>query len=87
MHRVNESKLLLNLDHADFNSKREQLCHEIADDVRTHEDLPVNSAERATIRNRLAARLSAKAPFSTAARFYLKLHRHLDWVENILNQV
>lgn len=24
-------------------------------------------------------------PFSTAARYYLKLYRHLDWVEGLLN--
>jgi hypothetical protein len=84
--RVDESKILLNLDHADFNSKREQLCNSVRDDVRTHEALPVNSPERATIRARLAARLAINAPFSTAARFYLKLHRNLDWVEEILNQ-
>jgi hypothetical protein len=83
--RVDESKILLNLDHSDFNTKREQLCNAIADDVRTHEALPANSAERVTIRTRLATRLTTKAPFSTAARFYLQLHRHLDWVENIVN--
>ncbi len=83
--RVNESKILLNLDHPEFNSKREQLCREIADEVRAHEALPAKSPERAVIRSRIQKRLSSGAPFSTAARFYLKLHRHLDWVENILN--
>jgi hypothetical protein len=82
--RVEDSKILLNLDHPEFNSKREQLCRDIADDVRTHEALPVASPERATIRARLQRRLASNAPFSTAARFYLKLHRHLDWTENIL---
>lgn len=84
--RVDESKILLNLDHPDFNTKREQLCNETADDVRTHEALPANSPQRGTIQTRVAARLSAKAPFSRAARNYLQLHRHLDWVEDILNR-
>jgi len=84
--RVDESKILLNLDHSDFNTKREQLCNAIREDVRTHEALPANSPERADIRTRLAAKLAPAAAFSTAARFYLQLHRHLDWVEVILNQ-
>ncbi len=85
-YRVEQSKLLLNLDHPDFNSKREQLCREMADDVRTYEELPVISPERATIRTRIEARLTPSAPFSTAARFYLRLHQHLNWVVDILNQ-
>jgi hypothetical protein len=84
--RVDESKILLNLDHSDFNSKREQLCNSIREDVSIHEALPANSPQRAAIRSRLAATLAPTAAFSTAARFYLQLHRHLDWVEVILNE-
>jgi hypothetical protein len=84
-HRVEQSKILLNLDLPDFNSKREQLCNAIADDVRIHEALPAISVERITIQTRLATRIATNAAFSTAARFYLQLHRHLDWVEDILN--
>jgi hypothetical protein len=82
--RVEASKILLNLDHPDFNSKREQLCRDVADDVRTFEALPEASEIRGTIRARLVQRLAANAPFSTAARFYLRLHRDLDWVEDLL---
>lgn len=85
--RVEDSNILLNLDHPDFNSKREQLCRAIADDVRAYEALPVNSPERTTTFSRLQARLAPKATFSTAARYYLQLHRHLDWVEDILETV
>ena len=85
--RVSESKILLNLDHPAFNSLREQLGRNIADDVRAHEALPADSSERMVIRTRIQGRLGAGAPFSTAARFYLKLHRHLDWVEVLLNAV
>jgi len=84
--RVEQSKILLNLDLSDLNSKREQLYNDIADDVRTYEALPAASPERVTIRTRIKGRLAPNAPFSTAARFYLKLHRHLDWVETIVNQ-
>jgi len=83
--RVEESKILLNLDHPEFNSKREQLCTIIKDDVRAHEALPEGSPERTTTRNRVATRLAPKAPFSTAARFYLSLHRHHEWVQDILD--
>lgn len=85
-HRVEQSKILLNLDHPDFNSKREQICFATEVDVKTHEALPAGSPEQTTIKNRIFARLAPTAPFSTAARFYLQLHRHLDWVETILNQ-
>lgn len=85
--RVDESKILLNLDHPDFNSKREQLCNEIADEVRQYEDLPSTSTSRETIAARLRKRLEAKSPFSSAARYYLRLHRHLDWVDVLLIKV
>ena len=83
--RVENSKILLNLDHPDFNSKREQLYHDIVDDVKTYQELSSGAAARTIIRDRMKARLSPKAPFSTAARFYLQLYRHLAWVENVLN--
>jgi hypothetical protein len=82
--RVEKSKLLLNLDHPDFNTKREQLYHDIADDVQEYEDLPAGSESRENVRNRMQRRLGRTAPFSTAARYYLQLHRHLDWVDTLL---
>jgi hypothetical protein len=82
--RVEENKVLLNLDHPDFNSKREQLYHDIAHDVKTYEELPASALGRTIIVNRLKTRLSAGAPFSSAARYYLRLHRHLAWVETLL---
>lgn len=84
LRRVDESKILLNLDHPDFNSKREQLCNEIAEDVRMHEELSEGAVGRSVIITRLEGRLSAKAPFSSAARYYLRLHRDLGWVEALL---
>lgn len=84
--RVDESLLLLNLDHPDFNSKREQLYHAIADDVNTYEELPMDSPSRRTILVRMQKRLSVNASFSTAARYYLQLHRHLSWVEKLLDK-
>jgi hypothetical protein len=76
--------MLLNLDHPVFNSKREQLCNDIADDVKMFEELPAGAEGRETIIARLKGRLSAKAPFSSAARFYLRLHRNHEWVETLL---
>ena len=87
MQRVDESKILLNLDHSAFNTKREQMCNAIREDVLTYQALPVNSPVRAAIPGRLAAMLAPDAAFSTAALdLYVQLHRHLDWVEVILNQ-
>lgn len=82
--RVEESKILLNLDHPDFNSKREQLCREIGYDVKTHEELAEDAGSRIVIRERIAARLTPDAPFSSASRYYLRLHRDHEWVEAIL---
>jgi len=84
--RVEESKILLNIDHPDFNSKREQLYHTIAEDVKVHEALPEDSQLRVDIRARMGRRLAANAPFSTAARYYLQVHRNLNWVEELLNR-
>jgi hypothetical protein len=39
------------------------------------------------IEARLEGRLAATAPFSSAARYYLRLYRHHDWVEAILAKV
>lgn len=63
--RVEESKILLNLDHPDFNSKREQLYHDIVTDVSTYEELAANSPSRAAIVTRMEKRLEIKAAFST----------------------
>ena len=82
--RVEESKILLNLDHPDFNTKREQLYNDIKSDIETYEELPEGSKPRDAIRNRMQRRISKTAPFSTAARHYLSTHRELDWVEGIL---
>lgn len=84
LERVNKSKIILNLDHPAFNSKREQLCNDINDDVNTHEALPAMSPLKARIQSRLVRRIDSKSPYCTAALFYLRLHRHLDWVEAIL---
>ena len=82
--RVEESKILLNLDHPDFNTKREQLYHEIFDDVTEYEEPGTGTMSKNNIRARMEKRLSPKAPFSTAARYYLRLHRHLNWVEDLI---
>ena len=82
--RVEQSKILLNLDHPDFNSKREQLYHDIANDVKIYEELPAGADGRRIIRDRMKTILGPKAAFSTAARYYLQLHRHLNWVEDLL---
>lgn len=85
--RVEQSKLLLNLDHPDFNSKREQLCQTIATEVQACDALAAGMAERNAMEAQIKDRIAPTAPFSTAARYYLSLHRHLDWVERLLNSV
>ncbi len=82
--RVEKSKILLNLDHPDFNSKREQLHDDIKLDIAIYEELPESSNQRRLIRARMTTRISQTAPFSVAARQYLSAHRHLDWVAGLL---
>lgn len=84
--RVETSKILLNLDHPDFNSKREQLCNEIREHVAIHEELSESSQQRPKIRARLATLISSNAPFSVAAHHYLCAFRHLNWVNEILTE-
>jgi hypothetical protein len=84
--RLEESKILLNLDHPAFNTQREQLRLEIEDDIRTYEELAEGAASRKAIHARLQRRLGAEAPFSSAARYYLRAHRDLPWVEALLGR-
>ena len=51
-----------------------------------YEELPEGSESREDIRNRMERRLAANAPFSTAARYYLQVHRNLGWVEELLKR-
>jgi hypothetical protein len=84
INRVNESKLLLNLDHPDFNSKREQVYLQIRDDVFIHEQPGASNSTKAKIVWRLETMLKQEAQFSTAARQYLAFHKHLQWVDDLL---
>jgi hypothetical protein len=84
--RVEDSKILLNLDHPDFNSQREQLRKAIDRDVKSHEISVAYPDHQEDLRNSLAQRISKTAPFSIAARQYLSAHRHLEWVSDLLNQ-
>jgi hypothetical protein len=83
--RVEQSMILLNLDHPAFNSKREQLRRDIKNDVQIYAELPPASVACEIIRTRLFAKLAPNAPFCTAARFYLQFHREHDWVQAILD--
>jgi len=84
--RVEKSKILLNLDHPDFNSKREQLRRDIDRDVTSHENSAGDPAHQQDLRTKLTARISRTAPFSTAARQYLGAHKHFEWVAKLLGQ-
>ena len=86
-HRVEQSNILLNLDHPEFNSKREQLYHDICNHVKTYNQLPDSSSLRIQIQDQLRKRLSPKASFSVAAKFYLSMKREFDWVERLLNEI
>lgn len=82
--RLERSKLLLNLDHPHFNTKRAQLHDEIKAAVEDHEGFPDGSARKVAKQQSLASKVTETAPFSIAARHYLSAYRYLDWVVEIL---
>ena len=84
LERLEKSKILLNLDHPDFNTKREQLYHDISNDVKEYEEPATSALSRARIFDRMERRLLSTASFSTAARFYLQFHREHVWVNWLL---
>lgn len=84
VYRLDKSKLLLNLDHPDFNSKREVLSKEIGREVRACETPGIDPELRSDFEESLARRIQTSSEFSTAARYYLSNYRYLDWVEAIL---
>lgn len=85
-HRVAESKILLNLDHPDFNAERAELYHTIQREVAAIEALPIGSVPRQQMQEHLESRMKPDAPYSTAACFYLMPHRHLPWVQEMINR-
>lgn len=85
--RVQKSLILFNIDHPDFNSKREQLYFDIRDDIKTYHQLPAGADSRADIRRRMEQRINPRAAFSIAAKQYLQRYRNHDWVETILKTV
>lgn len=82
--RLTQSLLLLNIDHPDFNSKREQLYHDIKHDVATYGELLEGSPLRTAIEQRMLSRLSARSAFSMAARSYVRFYKTENWIADIL---
>jgi hypothetical protein len=85
-HRVDRSNILLNIDHPDLNSKREQLRKDIERDVRSHENSAHDPDHQRELRGSLSTKVKKTAPFSIAARQYLSAYKYIDWVEDLLNQ-
>jgi hypothetical protein len=85
--RVQQSLILFNIDHPDFNTQREQLYFDIRDDIKMYNELPAGADSRLTITQRMERRINPRASFSVAAKQYLQRYRNLDWVEAILNGV
>jgi hypothetical protein len=85
-HRMDLSKILLNLDHPEFNKLREELYHTIDKAVRRHDEFSPDSPSREEIEQELELMLSPKAAFSSAARTYLRYHRDKAWVEHVLEK-
>lgn len=85
-HRMDLSKILLNLDHPEFNKLREKLYHTIDKAVRRHDEFSPDSPSREEIEQELEMMLAPEAEFSTAARAFLRGHRDKAWVERVLEK-
>ncbi len=85
VNRVNQSKLLLNLDHPHFNTKREQLCRDIDRDVKSYLNSAHDPTHQKDISDSLASKITKTAPFSTAARQYLCAYRNHEWIADLLS--
>lgn len=84
--RLNESLIYLNIDHPDFNSKREELYHKVKENVETYEDTGASQKTKDAAYKRIQNSIAPKAKFSSAARTFLGFYRYLDWVEDLLNE-
>lgn len=82
--RLDLSKILLNLDHPEFNKCRERLYHTIERDVRRHDEAAPGSPSKEEIEQELETMIAPHSQFSAAALCYLRNYRTQPWVEQLL---
>ncbi len=85
VHRVEQSKILLNLDYPTFNEDRESLYNKIKKKVNEGDDYSVNYPPGLeNVKRDLLALMSEDSQYSKAAECYIRCFRDREWVEELL---
>ena len=82
--RVEESKLLLNLDFPTFNEDREELYNRVKELIQDGDDNQGNIAVMNITERDLRRLMNKNSEYSKAAECYIRGFRDRNWVENII---
>ncbi|PKG37108.1 hypothetical protein [Psychromonas sp. Urea-02u-13] len=82
--RVEQSKLLLNLDFPTFNEDREELYNRVKELVQDGDDNQGNAAVMRMVERDLRKLMNKDSEYSKAAECYVRGFRNKDWVEAII---
>jgi hypothetical protein len=83
-YRVEQSKLLLNLDFPTFNEDRESLYNDIKRLVERGERYGAENPAIEDVKQDLHKLMDADSPYSKAAECYIRCFRDHEWVEEII---
>jgi hypothetical protein len=83
-HRVEQSKLLLNLDFPTFNEDREILYNKIKNLVERGDSYGSENPALQDVRQDLRELMSADEPYSKAAECYIRCFRDREWIEQLI---
>ena len=83
-YRVEQSKLLLNLDFPTFNEDREALHNKIKNLVERGDRYGTGNPALQDVEEDLQALMEADKPYSKAAECYIRCFRDCEWVERLL---
>lgn len=82
--RVDQSKLLLNLDYPTFNEDREALYNEVKDLVERGDRYGPDNPAFEDVIGDLMELMDEESPYSKAAECYIRGFREREWVEELL---
>jgi hypothetical protein len=82
--RVEQSKLLLNLDFPTFNEDRERLYNRIKTLVERGDSCGAENPAIEDVKNDLRSKMSPEAEYSKAAECYIRCFRDRPWVEELV---
>jgi hypothetical protein len=82
--RVENSKLLLNLDFPTFNEDREELYNTIKEVIKDGDDNQGNDGVMTIVKRQLLRLMDRDSEYSKAAESYVRGFRDRNWVEDII---